>query len=152
MILVTQNQLLWYQWQWNYLATSNYQMATPSPTQPVSYHCQKGRPMYCPLETQLAPESFFISNERIFGPLYTGCPKKNAILTLTGHRGHQEWTRDKSRVSFAKFRKFPFWWAQKLLIFVRKWLRKMRSKLPTPLEKRHECGSSWRYSFLSPFF
>ena len=83
---------------------------------------------------------------------HTGCPKKNALLRLTGHRGHQEWTRDKSRVSFAKFRKFPFWWAQKLLIFVRKWLRKMRSKMPTPLEKRHECGSSWRYSFLSPFF
>ena len=38
----------------------------------------------------------------------TGCPKKNALLCLTGHRGHQEWTRDKSRVSFAKFRKFPF--------------------------------------------
>ena len=38
----------------------------------------------------------------------TGCPKKNALLRLTGHRGHQEWTRDKSRVSFAKFRKFPF--------------------------------------------
>ena len=38
----------------------------------------------------------------------TGCPKKNALLCLTGHRGHQKWTRDKSRVSFAKFKKFPF--------------------------------------------
>ena len=75
----------------------------------------------------------------------TGCPKKNALFHLTGHRGHQEWTRDKSRVSFEKFRKFPFWWAQKLLIFVRKCLRKMRSKTPTPLEKRHDCESSWRY-------
>ena len=79
----------------------------------------------------------------------TGCPKKNARLRLTGHKGHQEWTRDKSRVSFAKFRKFSFWWAQKLLKFVRKWLRNMSSKMPTPLEKRHECGSSWRYFYLS---
>ena len=63
---------------------------------------------------------------------YTGCPKKNAILCLMGHRGHQEWTRDKSRVSFENLRKFPFWWAQKLPIFDRKWLRKMRSKMPTP--------------------
>ena len=62
----------------------------------------------------------------------TGCPKKNAILCLMGHRGHQEWTRDKSRVSFENLRKFPFWWAQKLIIFVKKRLRKMRSKMPTP--------------------
>ena len=39
---------------------------------------------------------------------YTGCPKKNAILCLMGHRGHLEWTRDKSRVSFENLRKFPF--------------------------------------------
>ena len=56
-----------------------------------------------------------------------------------GHRGHQEWTRDKSR-------KFPFWWAQKLPIFDKKWLRKMRSKMPTPLEKWHDYGSPPRCS------
>ena len=38
----------------------------------------------------------------------TGCPKKNALLRLMGHRGYQERTTDKSRVSFAKFRKFHF--------------------------------------------
>ena len=31
----------------------------------------------------------------------TGCPKKNALLCLTGCRGHQEWTRDKSSVKDA---------------------------------------------------
>ena len=39
---------------------------------------------------------------------YTGCLKKNARLCLTGHRGSQKWTIDKSKVSFEKFRKFPF--------------------------------------------
>ena len=34
--------------------------------------------------------------------------KKNAPLCLTGHRGYQKWTMDKIRVSFEKFRKFPF--------------------------------------------
>ena len=34
--------------------------------------------------------------------------QKNAILCLMGHRGHQEWTRDKSRLSFEYLRKFPF--------------------------------------------
>ena len=62
----------------------------PSPTQPVSYHRQKGRPMYCPLETQLAPESVFISDERIFGPLYLSNEPKSeesvtAVKTLQGH-------------------------------------------------------------------
>ena len=75
------------------------------------------------------------------GTIDTGCLKKNARLCLTGHRGYQKWTIDKSRVSFEKFRKFPFWWAQKLLIFVRKWLRKLSPKMPTPLEKRHAFGS-----------
>ena len=59
-----------------------------------------------------------------------GVPKKK--LCLMGHRGHQESTRDKSRLSFENLRKFPFWWAQKQPIFDKKWLRKMRSKLPTP--------------------
>ena len=72
--------------------------------------------------------------------------QKNAILCLIGHRGHQEWTRDKSRVSFENLRKFPFWWAQKLPIFDKKRLRKMRSKMPTPLEKWHDYGSPPRCS------
>ena len=38
----------------------------------------------------------------------TGCPKKNSDPRLMGYRGHQKWTKDKSRVSFEKFRKFPF--------------------------------------------
>ena len=79
----------------------------------------------------------------------TGCPKKNAILCLMGHRGHQEWTRDKSRVSFENLRKFPFWWAQKLPIFDRKWLRKMRSKMPTPMVKWHDFLSHWKCSVIS---
>ena len=40
--------------------------------------------------------------------IHTGCLKKNARLCLTGHRGYQKWTINKSRVSFEKFRKFPF--------------------------------------------
>ena len=59
---------------------------------------------------------------------YTGCLKKNAPLCSTGHRGYQMWTIDKSRVSFEKFRKFPFWWAQKLLIFCQKMTEKNESK------------------------
>ena len=39
--------------------------------------------------------------------LLQGVPKKTQ-LCLIGHRGHQEWTRDKSRVSFENLRKFPF--------------------------------------------
>ena len=72
---------------------------------------------------------------------HTGCLKKNARLWLTGHREYQKWTINKSRVSFEKFRKFPLWWAQKLLISVRKWLSKMSPKMPAPLEKRHAFGS-----------
>ena len=81
--------------------------------------------------------------------LHTGCPKKNAILCLMGHREHQEWTRDKSRLSFENLRKFPFWWAQKLPIFDRKWLRKMRSKMPTPMVKWHDFLSHWKCSIIS---
>ena len=33
---------------------------------------------------------------------------KNAPLCLTAHRGYQKWTINKSRVSFEKFRKYPF--------------------------------------------
>ena len=80
-----------------------------------------------------------------------GVSKKNAPLCLTGLGGYQKWTMGKSRVSFEKFRKFPFWWAQKLLIFVRKWLRKMRPKMPTPLEKRHAFGSYKDLLHLLPF-
>ena len=80
-----------------------------------------------------------------FGYIYR-VSQKNAILCLMGHRGHQEWTRDKSRVSFENLRKFPFWWAQKLPIFDKKWLRKMRLKMPSPLEKWHDYGSPPRCS------
>ena len=37
----------------------------------------------------------------------TGCPKKNSDPRLNGHKGHQNLTKDKSRVSFEKFRNFP---------------------------------------------
>ena len=43
-----------------------------------------------------------------YSKVTTGCLKKNAPLCLTGHRGYQKWTIDKSRVSFKKFRKFSF--------------------------------------------
>ena len=84
-------------------------------------------------------------------PTHTGCLKKNAPLCLTGYRGYQKWTINKSRVSFEKLRKFPFWWAQKLLIFVRKRLRKMGPKMPTLLEKRHAFGSYKDLLLLLPF-
>mgnify|MGYP001320049785 CR=1 FL=1 len=48
------------------------------------------------------------SENKVLGAaLYTGCPKKNSDPRLNGHKGHQNWTNDKSRVSFEKFRKFP---------------------------------------------
>ena len=50
-------------------------------------------------------------------------------VCLMGHKRHQKWTKDKSRVNFGNFRKFPFQWAQKLPIFVKKWLRKTRSNM-----------------------
>ena len=62
----------------------------------------------------------------------TGCPKKKWDLCLNAHNTPCKWTTDKSRVSFGKFRKFPFKWAQEHLLFGKKWLRKSRSKLPTP--------------------
>ena len=37
----------------------------------------------------------------------TGCPKKNRDPCSMGYRGHQKWSKDKSRVSFEKFWKFP---------------------------------------------
>ena len=52
--------------------------------------------------------------------IYARCPKKKWDLHLTGYREHQKWVIDKSRVSFEKFRKFPFQRAQKLPIFVEK--------------------------------
>ena len=39
---------------------------------------------------------------------YTGCPKKKWDLCLNAHNTPCKWTTDKSRVSFGKFRKFPF--------------------------------------------
>ena len=38
--------------------------------------------------------------------------------------------------SFKNFRKFPLHWAQEHIDFVKKWLRKTRSKKSTPLKKR----------------
>ena len=38
----------------------------------------------------------------------TGCPKKDWDPCLMGYRGPQMWTKNKSRVSFSKIRKFPF--------------------------------------------
>ena len=70
-----------------------------------------------------------------------GVPKKGGSL-FQGHRGHQKWTKDKSRVSFGKFRKFPFQWAQKHPIFVKKRLRNIRSNMATPLLKK---GIIWGY-------
>ena len=90
--------------------------------------------------------------DRALKILYTGCPKKNAILCLMGHRGHQEWTRDKSRVSFENLRKFPFWWAQKLPIFDKKWVRKMRSKMPTPPVKMAWLWITSKMFFFCSYF
>ena len=75
---------------------------------------------------------------------YTGCPKKTDPR-LMGHRGHQKWTKDKSWVSFAKFRLFPFKWTQKLHIFVKKLPRKTRSNMVNPLEKWHYPRSPCRF-------
>ena len=64
--------------------------------------------------------------------IHTGCPKKKWDLCLNAHNTPCKWTTDKSRVSFGKFRKFPFHWAQEHLFFGKKWIRKLWSKLPTP--------------------
>ncbi len=53
-----------------------------------------------------------------------------------------QWTSDKSRVSFKKFRKFPLQWAQEHIDFVKKWLRKTRLKKPTPLKKKKNAKIS----------
>ena len=34
--------------------------------------------------------------------------QKNSDPRLMGYRGHQKWTKDKNRVCFEKFKKFPF--------------------------------------------
>ena len=54
--------------------------------------------------------------------------KKNAPLCLTGHRGYQKWTINKSRVSFEKFRKFSFLMSTKTPNFCQKMTEKNESK------------------------
>ena len=69
-------------------------------------------PRACRLAILLSQQLYILNLEECTLPLYTyihtGCLKKNAPLCLTGHRGYQKWTLNKSRVSFEKFRKFPF--------------------------------------------
>ena len=65
-----------------------------------------------------------------------------------------KWTKHKSRVSFEKFRKFPFQWTQKLPIFVKKQLRKLRSNMATlPLKYGiiwgHPADSSFAHKSLN---
>ena len=50
--------------------------------------------------------------KNIFILMSTGCPKKKWDLCLNAHNTPCKWTTDKSRVSFGKFRKFPFVWAK----------------------------------------
>ena len=78
----------------------------------------------------------------------TGCPKKKGDPRLMGYTGHQKWTKHKSWVSFGKFRKFPFQWTQKLPIFVKKQLRKLRSNMATPPLK---YGFNWGHPADSSF-
>ena len=78
----------------------------------------------------------------------TGCPKKKGDPRLMGYTGHQKWTKHKSWVSFGKFRKFPFQWTQKLPIFVKKQLRKLRSNMATPPLK---YGINWGHPADSSF-
>ena len=76
--------------------------------------------------------------------LTTGCPKKRGISVW---QAVENLSKYKCRVSFEKFRKFPFQWAQKLPNFVEKRLRKMRSNMATPLKKWHYMGSPIDSSF-----
>ena len=61
---------------------------------------------------------FFLRGDLLFLP--TGCPKKKRDLRLNAHKTPCKSTRDKSRVSFRKFRKFPFKGAQEHLLFGKK--------------------------------
>ena len=72
--------------------------------------------------------------------IHTGCPKKNSDPRLNGHKGHQNWTNDKSRVSFEKFRKFPVWWAQKLLILSKNGREKWDQTWLPPLNNHNIWG------------
>ena len=97
-----------------------------------------------------------------FVPTTTGCPKKKWDYHLVGCRGHQKWAKDKSWVSFKKFRRFPFQWALKLPNFVKKQLRKTRSNMPPLIEKMTFYGNtlwihllpvtSWKYWLIISFW
>ena len=39
---------------------------------------------------------------------HTGCPKQQGDPRVMGHKGYQKWTKDKIRMTFAKFRLLPF--------------------------------------------
>ena len=78
----------------------------------------------------------------------TGCPKKDCDPRLMSYseRGHQKWTKDKSSMSFAKFRLFPFQWTQKLPSFMKKQPRKTgRTWLPSHKKGIIQCQpvDSW---------
>ena len=63
------------------------------------------------------------------------CHLKKQDFELNALWSPQKCKSDKSWMSFEKFRKFAIQWAQKILYLVRKWLRKLSSKLPTPPQK-----------------
>ena len=65
---------------------------------------------------------------------YTGCPKKNALFLLKGHRGHQEWTsflmstksphfcqkmteKNEFKVAYPPWEKACFWITLKIFFF-----------------------------------
>ena len=81
---------------------------------------------------------------------YTGCPPKKWDLCLNTHNIPCKWPTDKSRVSFGKFRKFPVQWAQEHLIFRKLWMRKSRSKLPTPPLKNYNFGNLGNFDLNFP--
>ena len=71
----------------------------------------------------------------------------NAIFPIKMHPVHEVWSwRLLSLQGVPKKTLFSVWRAIEgtILIFVRKCLWKMRSKMPTPFEKRHDFGPSWR--------
>ena len=70
----------------------------------------------------------------------------NSVDTLTHHRVNQEWMRDKSSMSFTKFRKFPSQWSQKLLMFLLKFRRNKGSKMLTSPQKNKKSVMDHFYS------
>ena len=66
--------------------------------------------------------------------LHTGCPKKNALLSLKAHNSGLEGAIGTSRDSFEILRLWAFIWDQEVQDYVEASLRKTRLKLATLLQ------------------